>query len=391
VRPVALLLLALAAGACGQETTAPNGLVFAQVSAGDYHTCAIATGGTMYCWGRNDEGQLGIGASDSAVHPLPLPVLGGQHYVSVTTGGSFTCGVSTSGGTWCWGLSALGALGSSLAGETCAGGQSCVATPSLVTGGLRFASVGAGATFVCAVSNANLAYCWGYDDQGQLGNGTTSVTGQDAPAPISGQWQFVSVAGGNGHACALTTGYTAMCWGANERGQLGIQSWITQTTATAVAGGLTFSQITAGTYHTCAITPLGVAYCWGHNHYGRLGNGLSDNQNQWAPQAVVGGLTFTGVSAGGTHTCGVAGGAAYCWGNDRYGQLGDGTADTLVHPSPEPVVGGLAFRMVSAGIVHSCGVTTAGRLFCWGDNSYGELGDSTTTGRTAPARVSGQS
>jgi len=388
VRPLALLVLALAAGACGKESTSPSGLVFSQVSAGDYHSCAIATGGAMYCWGRNDEGQLGIGTSDSTAHPVPLEVLGGQHYVSVTTGNGFTCGVAASGGTWCWGLSALGALGSSVAGDACVGGQTCVPIPSLVTGGLRFASVGAGATFVCAVSSANAAYCWGYDDQGQLGNGTTSVAGQDAPAPISGQWQFVSVAGGSGHACALTTGYTAMCWGANERGQLGIGNFMTQTTATAVAGGLTFSEITAGTYHTCAITPLGAAYCWGHNHYGRLGNGLSDNQNQWSPQAVVGGLTFTGVSAGGTHTCGVAAGAAWCWGNDRYGQLGDGIADTLVHPSPEPVVGGLTFRMVSAGIVHSCGVTPDGRVWCWGDNSYGELGDGTTSGWTTPVPVS---
>ena len=392
MRSLVLLVVALAIAGCGKESTAPGGsLVFAEVSAGDYHTCAVTTGGAAYCWGHNDVGQLGIGTFDSLPHPVPEPVAGGRRFVSITTGRGHSCGLTTSGGTYCWGLNDFGELGTTAATESCTGPLPCIPVPALVSGGLRFVAVSAGATFTCAATAAGVAYCWGLDDEGELGNGTISVTGQFSPVAVAGAWTLAAIGSGDSHACAVTAAGAAVCWGANERGQLGTGNLVSETVPTPVTGGLTFATVSGGTYHSCGVTPAGAAWCWGHNHYGRLGDGSYVNQDQTSPQAVVGGLTFAAVSTGGTHTCGVTtGAAAYCWGADRYGQLGDGVADTLVHPAPEAVLGGLALTSVSAGVVHSCGLTAAGVAYCWGDNTYGALGDSTTLGRIAPVRVARQ-
>ena len=155
-----------------------------------------------------------------------------------------------------------------------------------------------------------------------------------------------------------------------------------------VGRGLSFATISAGEGHTCGLTVGGAAYCWGNDFYGQLGDGTTDRQA--SPVPVIGGLTFAvvSVSAGGWDTCGVTpSGAAYCWGGNDHGQLGDGTMNQRT--SPVPVVGGLTFATITAGGQHTCGVTTIGVAYCWGWNGLGQLGDGTSVDRLTPVPVAG--
>jgi alpha-tubulin suppressor-like RCC1 family protein len=207
------------------------------------------------------------------------------------------------------------------------------------------------------------------------------------PVVTSGFVRFTTIAVGLFHTCALTEMGPAYCWGFNLDGQLGngtLGPPTSRSTPTLVTGGLTFVALVAGVYHTCGLTSDGAAYCWGVNGNGQLG--IGEGPSRSVPTPVGGGLRFTSLAAGQFHTCGVAGtGVAYCWGSNRNGQLGDGT--TTDRPQPALVSGGLAIVALSAGGEHSCGVTSAGAAYCWGLNSSSQLGDGTTTSRLTPTPV----
>src|SRR5438477_257570 len=179
---------------------------------------------------------------------------------------------------------------------------------------------------------------------------------------------FASVTAGNSHACGVTTGGLLYCWGSNADGQLGNGSTSDSPVPVRVSGGLTFSAVRAGDAtteggHTCGLITGGEAYCWGSNRFGELGNG--SNQSSLVPVPVTEGLTFSGVSAGDLHTCGLTtGGLLYCWGSDVYGQLGNGS--TSDSPVPVLVTGGFRFSAVTTGHSYTCALTTGGAAYCWG-------------------------
>jgi alpha-tubulin suppressor-like RCC1 family protein len=145
--------------------------------------------------------------------------------------------------------------------------------------------------------------------------------------------------------------------------------------------------------HNCGLTAGGAAYCWGDNTDGQLGDGTTTGSS--TPVSVSGGLTFAQVSAGGDHSCGVTtGGAAYCWGRSLYGELGNGTESSPetcpggpCHTTPVPVLGALSLVQVSAGKLYTCALTSGGQAYCWGFNAYGQLGDGTATSRLVPVAV----
>ena len=209
-------------------------------------------------------------------------------------------------------------------------------------------------------------------------------TGPEAPAAsvaaaAVAPLVFRAVSAGDTHTCGVTKDNRAWCWGDNFSGQLGDGTTINRVLPTPVAGGLSFRSVTAGRAHSCGITTDSRAYCWGSNNDGQLG-AVTTRSRVGFPIAVGGGLAFRNVSAGLAHTCAVTtADRAYCWGENVVGTLGDGTRTP--RSTPKPVADNRQYRNTDASQFYSCALTLAGRGICWGSNPRGELGNGTTGDR----------
>jgi alpha-tubulin suppressor-like RCC1 family protein len=357
-----------------------HGLSFRQVSAGRFHTCGVTSGHLAYCWGQNFNGELGDGTTRND-RLTPVAVAGGLRFREVRAGNQHTCGVTTENVAYCWGSNLRGQLGDGTTTDR--------PIPVAVAGGLRFREVSA-SVMTCGVTTRSVAYCWGANGAGMLGDGTT--IDRLTPVAVAGGLRFrqLSTTAASVHTCGVTTGDLAYCWGFNRNGQLGDGTTTDRSTPVAVAGGLQFRQVSAGGDHTCGVARGNIAYCWGDNQSGQLGDGTTIEYpgSRPTPVAVAGGLRFREVTVGDSHTCGVATGkVAYCWGNDFNFQLGTPTpGDGL---TPVAVAGGLRFHQLSAGGDHTCGVATGNVAYCWGTNFSGELGNGTTNPSRSPGAVAG--
>jgi alpha-tubulin suppressor-like RCC1 family protein len=392
VQPGRLLLALVLAGAlgCGDENQAPTSpeasaalasasapLDFFQVSAGNGQSCGITVDNRLFCWGRNDHGQVGDGSQIDRLRPTPIAQ--SLRFRLVSAGDLYTCAVTTDYHAFCWGWN-YGALGDGTSTER--------HTPVRVVGKHLFRQLAAGVLRTCGVTLTDRAFCWGDDGLGGLGDG--GFLPQLAPVAVKGGLSFRQVDPGHWHTCGITLDNRAYCWGGNEFGQVGDGTRSTaRFTPVRVAGTHQFRQISAGGDATCAVTTSDVAFCWGHGLDGQLGSG--NQKLATAPRAVVGGLSFTRVTVGEAHTCGEAKNKrAYCWGVNANGQLGDGST-VLRQLSPVPVAGGLTFAQLSAGGFHTCGKTVGSLGYCWGVNFDGTLGDGTTTSTNVPVAVVGPS
>jgi alpha-tubulin suppressor-like RCC1 family protein len=298
-------------------------------------------------------------------------------FKTMALGLNFACRLSAAGVAYCWGNNAGGELGNG----TTAFRRSL---PTVVVGGIVFTSLTAGQYHTCGLTAAGAAYCWGDNIDGQLGDGTT--TSRLVPVPVAGGGPFVSLTAGiRNHMCGLTASGAAFCWGSNTNGQLGDGSTVQRLTPVAVQGAISFTTLSAGYAATCGLDKTGTAYCWGINDNGEVGDGTTIQR--LAPVTVEGGLRFRTITVGGAQGCGLtSSGAAYCWGGNAP-DLGNG--DVNETHAPVAVVGGYSFASIVAGGSHTCGVTTAGTAYCWGYNPDGQLGDSTSTNRFIPVAVSG--
>ncbi|MBI5564834.1 MAG: hypothetical protein HY870_08065, partial [Chloroflexi bacterium] len=296
--------------------------VFSQITAGEYHTCALTAAGRVKCWGDNQYGQLGDGTTTNRSTPVDVSELG-SGVMALAAGGYHTC-----------------ALMDAVHG-----------------GGVK---------------------CWGNNGGGQLGDGTT--TDRSTPVDVSGLGsQVLSLVLGSGHTCALTTTGGVKCWGANWYGQLGDGTNTDRSTPVNVNGlGSGIAMLAAGKYHTCALFTDGGVKCWGYNVHGQLGDGTTDVR--YGPVAVIGlGSGVAMLMAGWERTCvlmdAAHGGGAKCWGWNFWGQLGDGT--TTDSNTPVDAIW-LGSGVTTVGQSHTCALMSAsygGMLKCWGWNGSGQLGD----------------
>jgi alpha-tubulin suppressor-like RCC1 family protein len=397
------------------QITSPS-LNWASVRPGQNHTCGTTTGGALYCWGSGGSGMLGLGSTTSYDTPQQVTSPSSTGWSNLTSGYDFTCAMRTSS-LYCWGRNFEGQLG--------LGDASNRTTPTQVTG--TWTGAVAGIRHTCGIKSGPTVWCWGANTDAQLGTG--DVTDSSTPVqvavsgmsslnagPISHQmyvlktdgtlagwgrffrraqspvqfgavttWDGRGIAAGVAHACGLRTDTSLWCWGQNTDGRVGTGATSTYEASPvqiSSPGTTTWTAVAAGDSHTCGIRNS-RAYCWGSNNEGRVGNGTTSDVS--TPALVSGGYTnWSTVDAGLIHSCGLrATGALYCWGGNANGQLGIGSTSPATAPS---VVAG-TWSSVSAGSVHTCGIKTAGTLWCWGLGTDGRLGLGNTTQFTSPQQV----
>lgn len=265
------------------------GLEFTSISAGGDHTCGITRSGQAYCWGSNGFGQLGTGTADTQLE-TPTIVAGGLTFKSISAGANLTCAVTTSNQAYCWGSDADGELGDG--GPISYDTQSFSRVPVRVAGGSTFASVSAGTDFACGITTSGGGYCWGRNDVGRLGNG--GDVDSSSPVLVAGALVLAQVSAGATHACAVDTAGKAWCWGANNEGELGVSAPADLSRVPVrVSGGGDFAELTAsknsGSAHSCGISADRLSVrCWGRNNYGQLGNGSTSEQRTDVPTVVTG-------------------------------------------------------------------------------------------------------
>ncbi|HEX2079210.1 MAG TPA: hypothetical protein VHG08_15905 [Longimicrobium sp.] len=253
-----------------------------------------------------------------------------------------------------------------------------------------FSTLDAGETHACALTSGGQAWCWGRNSTGQLGDSTATTRTVAVQVLQQSGVTFTALSAGLIHNCALTSAGQAWCWGYNADGRLGDSTTNLGLAPVAVKplGGVAFTSISAGSQHTCGLNSSGQAYCWGSNAYGQIGN--NNTAYQKTPVAVQhpSGVTFSSISAGAVHTCALdTTGQAWCWGYGADGAMGggfsfgDSVPVQVTHPS------GVTFTSLVTEYKHTCALTSAGQAYCWGKNGSGQLGDNTTTTRYTPVAV----
>jgi alpha-tubulin suppressor-like RCC1 family protein len=322
--------------------------------------------------------------NETAPYLVPLA----QAAVQVSAGWAHACAVLADGSAACWGGNQFGQLGNggqALAG--CADGTAvCSNGPVAVSGATTWTRVAAGFLFTCGIDAAGAAHCWGAGRRGQLGNGTQTTS--NVPTNVSGGLVFSALAAATGGdlACGLSAG-ALYCWGSGYYGQPGNGS-VQQLAPVPyrVSPTQTFTALAVGEVHACALDGSGAAFCWGANQAGQVGDGALVDRT--LPVAALGGRSYTQIVAGLAHTCALdAGGAAYCWG--AAGRIGRASASVVDQATPGAVAGAQRFVQIAAGGSHTCGIDNAGQTWCWGDNSRAQFGDGTLASSQLPVRTAG--
>ena len=351
------------------------------LAGGASHTCAVLGSGGVACWGNNFNGQIGDGTT---VTPRlgPTAALGVLDAIDVVAGAAHTCAVLSSGHVLCWGVNTVGQLGD--------GTTSNHTTATEVSGLTDAVEIASGPAHVCARRTGGGVVCWGSNLSGQLGDGTT--TNRLLPTPVVGLSDAVELVTGAAQSCARRAGGTVVCWGENLNGELGDGTTTRRLLPTPVVGLTSVAEIAtgAGGKHACARRTTGELLCWGSNANGEVGDGTTTNRT--TPVAVSGLDMATSLSVGGRdtsgHTCAtVSTGELSCWGGNMQGQLGDGS--TTSRSAPVTVSGLADIVEVAAGGRHTCARRVGGTVVCWGANTSGQLGDGTIVNRLTPVAVTG--
>ena len=323
------------------------------VASGRFHACAVVADGTVRCWGWNNMRQLGDGTTEDGYTPVLATGVGGA--TAVTAGLGNTCALISNGGVMCWGQGPRGPRGE----------------PTYVDGVSGATQVDAGQLHTCAVTSDGGVTCWGLNNEGQLGDGTS--THRMRPVRVEGLSGAVQVAAGDNHTCALVRGGAVWCWGKQEQGQVGNGHRAREpvTSPSMVAGITNAVQVAAGEAHTCALLADGTVRCWGQNDRGQLGSGRAGNSP--TPVAVQGVSGAARLALGSNHGCVMLRDRSMrCWGENYGCQLGGGPFQNAPVIAVENVGPVLA---LAPGGSHTCALRTDGAVRCWGLNTYGQLGN----------------
>jgi alpha-tubulin suppressor-like RCC1 family protein len=389
-RGLARIAAALGRSAAGVDDAFGLG---STTAVGGSHTCGVVLFAHVWCWGANNEAQLGVGTVGGSAGPVRPSATGGLRekvVLGLSAGREHTCAISFDPegfGAWCWGANGDGQIGD--------GGTTRRTRPVQVAADAIM--VAAGAAHTCVVTVDLTVSCWGANDVGQLGIGATGPS-DPTPQEVPGLTDVVGISANENNTCALREDGTAWCWGSDTHGQLGDGGGASGTpvatpaavTMTGISGG--FAQVSVGRRHVCALQAVEAAtapaYCWGEDADGQLGNAASAADFS-RPGRVAGTARYVSVSAGGDSTCAVAGtGRPYCWGANPDGQLGTGNPGghaapaavdlrnvvlappiRLLYGTTQPVVAGM-----TVGAAHACAADIDMAVYCTGRNDAGQLG-----------------
>jgi alpha-tubulin suppressor-like RCC1 family protein len=354
-----------------------NWVTYTKVALGAAFGCGLTTASTVYCWGGDGEGELGDGGTDLSVQTpvrANIPYSPSNPVIDIEAGAYHACALLQNGAVYCWGRNDRGQLG---IGTT----TSPVSTPSLITSH-TYQVITLGALFTCGIEGtpsnraANYIDCWGDNTDGEFGNGGTTPTPTTSPVTVEGN-SFYSISAGNLHMCGITgaSGYL-YCWGNDASGQIGNTyvggNYPSEQFVNVANGNLT--SVSAGGATTCAVDATGKGYCWGDNTDGEVGNGSTTTQYP-SPVLIPGGISWTSISVGASSVCGIGSTADYCWGYNNYGQLMNNTTANSGTTSPNPVIGtGLFTQFVVGEASQSACYIVGGVVYCAGLNGNGQLG-----------------
>jgi alpha-tubulin suppressor-like RCC1 family protein len=385
-RLVAVLTMAVTGWACGSDD-GPAGppppasaLRYAALGSGYYHTCALTRLGRAYCWGGNGFGTLGDGTRE--IRTRPTAVAGNRVFTLLDAGAGHNCALTSGGVVWCWGQNDEGQLGD--------GSFIPRDTPVRVTGALSFVSVSAGHAHSCGLAMDGTAWCWGDDSAGQLGNGPGATGKSATPVAVATAERYSVIVAGFYQTCALAVSGEAWCWGLNDSGQNGDGTTTARHAPARVVGGRTFETIAPGDRFVCGASQ-GVTLCWGANRSGELGETgpsplsaepveLPGLPTPVSMTASSGASTIFGAEA---FACGVAdGGRATCWGGAIRNLRPAGAGVALLDDR-------IRYSALSAGAQHICGLSRDGHAYCGGANYSGQLGDDTRTDRAEMIAIPG--
>lgn len=340
---------------------------------------------TASSYGRITQ-TLTLTAAQAKLVKLPLAIRVGRrcgsftgaaalgNRMAIAAGESHTCAVLANHAVRCWGANEYGQLGD--------GTTESRVTPVTVSGITTAVAIAAGGlagwAHTCALLADGSVRCWGSNSANELGDGTRADS--PVPVPVSGITTAVAIAAGDLHTCAVLADRTVRCWGEGAFGQLGNGTQGLQATPVTVSGVSTAVAIAAGSHHSCALLANRSVRCWGEGGFGQLGEGTGINRP--TPVPVAGITTAVAIAAGGLHTCAVlADRTVRCWGQTEYGSEG--------RSSPVPVSGITTAVALAAGGQHSCAVLASGSVRCWGDSAFGQLGNGTTTNTYTVVAASG--
>ncbi|GEM_PF-2337137 len=379
---------------------------FLSVSAGGQHTCSLDEKNSPICWGDNSQGQLG-NSFEVVTNSYPYFInvkgyLNGKKVNVIKSGYSHVCAVTDDYKAYCWGDNSSGALGNG--GDVGSGEFEYYPSPVNTDGILKdkkITDVASGSIHTCVIDVEGKGYCWGRNTLGSLGTETES---QVVPEPVSVDMsgvlkdkKILEISSGSGHTCVVADDGGVYCWGSNGRGQLGDGNGGNEGSLTELgdfsivpvksetAEGK-YVKVSAGYSHTCILSEAGKIFCFGDNKNGQLGDGTTEMR--LTPVALNSDKVFKSVSAGFEHTCAIDDkDEAYCWGGNIVGQLGTGTKESSLTPVKVKYETDSKIKSVSCGHRHTCSVTTEGIVHCWGLNTSGQLGNGTYEDSLTPKEI----
>jgi alpha-tubulin suppressor-like RCC1 family protein len=350
---------------------------------------ASGPAGVPLGWGINNTGQLGNGTTQTKTDANPTPAVSNlpasAHIVAIAAGSAHTLAIDSDGTVYAWGDNTLGELGNGTVTS------SNVPVPVSVPAGVTFTAVSAGFGSSMALSSDGHVYTWGYNNVGQLGNGSTVLgAGTPVEASLPADAVVTAISAGYAHDMALTSDGKVYAWGDNSQGELGDNTTTSHNTPIQVAlvGNVLATGISAGYLDSVAVLAGGKANAWGYNLTGELGNGNVTTQHHPVAVALPAGVSVTTVAAGLGHTLALSTtGSLVSWGANNLGQLGTGNPQNAAVPTQFHLPGGISATSIASGAANSYALDASGDVYSWGDNSVGELGTGSTTPATSRVPV----